>query len=578
MNRFDDYNNYIQDAMKSWDCPGMAMAVVRGDELIHQSVFGYRDVENSLPMTADTRFAMASVTKSFTAMSVALLVDEGKLEWDKPVREYMPEFILDDPYVTRNVTVRDMLSHRTGLPRHDLSAWRLDISRAEFIKRMRHFKFNATFREKFQYNNLMYYAAGYLVEKVAGQKWEDFIQERIFLPLGMISSNFKPEPPQTGQFIAKGYRVDRDLDGNAKGLVNMPFGLYTELSPGAAGALFSTLADLMQWLKVHVNNGQVGDIRLVSADNLKQMHLPQTIIPGGGINEALMGNTISTYGMGWFIEPYRGYTLIQHSGNLEGHSLVIGFVPQEKIGVVALTNIAELPLRDVLLYESVDRALDLPGRDWNRKFHDVFDPLIIGEARVKLTAREEKIENAPPTHPLETFAGTYTSEGYPDFGIRLNGVGLQACTIGSLGWSELRHYHYDVFEWYLADFDFWVKVRFLMNDNGEIDSVSIPIESDVENIIFIRRQPGLSEEILAALVGEYNTPVEGVAFHITSHAGKVYAAQTGQPPEEIKPYRLDDELVGFRLKRSRFDFVREGQVFTRLVLKTTDMTIEAIRR
>ena len=578
MRRFDNYNQYIQDAMQSWTCPGVALAVVKGDAVIHQGVYGLRDVENRLPMTENTRFAMASVTKSFTAMSVALLIDNGKLEWDKPVREYMPEFILDDPYVTQHVTVRDMLSHRTGLPRHDFSAWRLDISRAEFIKRMKHFKFNATFREKFQYNNLMYYAAAHLVEKVAELKWEDFIQERVFLPLGMTASNFKPEPPEEGQFNAKGYRVDRDNEGGAKGLINMPFGLHTELSPGAAGALFSTLADLIQWLKVHVNNGRVGDFQLVSPDNLKQMHLPQTIIPGGGFNEALTGNTIFTYGMGWFVEPYRGNTLIHHGGNVEGHSLIIGFVPQEKVGVVALTNIAELPLRDVLLYESIDRALDLPDRDWNKKFHEMFDPIIIGIAKAKQTAVEEKIGDAPSTHSLETFVGKYASDGYPDFAVRLDGLSLQACTVGSLDWSELRHYHYNVFEWHLALFDIWIKVRFLVNDYGEIDTVSIPIETEVENIIFTRKQPELSEEIIAALVGEFDTPIDGVAFTVTAHEGKIYIAQTGNPPEEVKPYKLNDELVGFRLRRDRLDFLREKDVIDHVVVKTPDLTIEAHRK
>ena len=578
MSRFDNFDQYVQDAMQSWRCPGVAFAIVKGDDLIHQGVYGLRDVENQLPMTEDTRFAMASVTKSFTAMSVALLIDEGKIEWDKPVRTYMPEFILDDPYVTQHVTVRDMLSHRTGLPRHDLSAWRLDIPRAEFIKRMKHLKFNATFREKFQYNNLMYYAAAYLVEKIAEQKWEDFVQKRIFTPLGMVASNFKPEPPEEGQFTAKGYRLDRDNDGNIKGLINMPFGLHTEISPGAAGALFSTLADLIQWLKVHVNKGRVNDFQLVSPDNLKQMHLPQTIIPGGGLNEALTGNTIFTYGMGWFIEPYRGYTLIHHGGNVEGHSLIIGFVPQENIGVVILTNIAMVPLRDVLLYESLDRALNLPDRDWNNRFHKMFDPIIVAEAKAKQTAIEEKIVNAPSTHPLETFIGKYEADGYPDFAIEMKGDGLQACTVGSLDWSELRHYHYNVFEWHLVDFDTWVKVRFLMNDNGEIDSISIPIEPNIENIIFSRKKPELGKEIITALVGEYVTPIEGVAFTVTAHEEKVYAAQTGGSPEEITPYKVDDDVVGFRWKRARFDFVREKDVITRLVLKTPDFTIEAQRK
>jgi len=362
---------------------------VKADEVLHQSVHGLRDIENKLPVTVDTRFAIASATKSFTAMSIALMVDEGKMEWEQ------------------NITVRDMLSYYTGLPRHDFSAWRLDHPRSEFVKRMRHFKFNATFREKFQYNNLMYYVIPYLVEKLTNQKWEDFMQERIFKPLGMTATNFEPEPPIDGQINALGYRVERDNDGNVKEMIKTPFGLHTELSPGAAGALFSTLADLTQWLKVQVNDGKANDYQLISPENLKQTHLPHMVIPGGGFNEALMGNTIFTYEMGWFIEPYRGYILIHHGGNVEGHSLIIGFVHQEKIGVVVLINIGMLPLRDVLLYESIDRVLGLSDRQWNNIFHEVMDPLIIGESTppiegivFTISSKEGKIYVAQTGNPF----------------------------------------------------------------------------------------------------------------------------------------------------------------------------------
>jgi len=179
---------------------------------------------------------------------------------------------------------------------------------------------------------------------------------------------------------------------------------------------------------------------------------------------------------------------------------------------------------------------------------------------------------------LETFVGKYASDGYPDFAVSLNGLGLQACTVGSLDWSELRHYHYNVFEWHLALFDIWIKVRFLVNDYGEIDTVSIPIETEVENIIFTRKQPELSEEIIAALVGEFDTPFDGVAFTVTAHEGKICIAQTGNPPKEVKPYKLNDELVGFRLRRDRLDFLREKDVIDHMVVKTPDITIEALRK
>ncbi len=575
MSRLDSYTQYLQDAMKSWSCPGLAVAVIRGEEVLHQGVYGMRDIENNLPMTADTRFAMASVTKSFAAMSIALLVDEGRLAWDKPVNEYMPDFVLDDEYITAHITVRDMLSHRTGLPRHDFAVWRLDITPAEFIKRMKHFKFSATFREKFQYNNLMYYAAAYLVEKVSGQPWETFVQTRIFEPLGMVASNFMPEPPRADQTTAWGYRADRDEKGGVKGLTRMPYGKHTQVSPGAAGALFSTLADLTKWLTVHVNSGTVGDFKLVSPDNLKLMHLPQMVIPGGGVNEALHGNTIFNYGMGWFVEPYRGNTLVHHGGNVEGFSLEIGFVPQENIGVIVLTNLQALPLRDAMLYESIDRVLDLPDRDWNQRYHAIFDPYFAALASGKQTAKQEQTPDAPPTHPLETYLGIYAADGYPDFAVRREGDSLLASTVGSLDWSPFRHYHYDVFEWHLSDFDEWLKVRFLTNDNGEIDTVSIPLEPAVDNIIFKRKPITLPEDLMAALLGKYTTPIAGWAYTVTRREGKLYITPTGGTPEEMQAYRLTDALVGLSAKRVRFEFARTDAAIPSLTIKMPDATLEA---
>lgn len=573
-----DFDSYIQRSMTSWHCPGAAVAIVRGDEVVHRGAYGWRDVESQLPMTDATRFAMASVTKSITAMSVALLVDEGKLEWDTPVREYMPEFILADAYATQHVTVRDMLSHRTGLPRHDLSAWRLDVSRAEFIKRMKHLKFKLSFRESFEYNNLMYCAIAYLVEKLAAQPWEEFVHQRIFAPLGMRASNFDPQPPQAGQVNAKGYQVKRDGEGAAEGLRHMPFGDHTAVSPGAAGALFSTLADLTKWLQVHLNEGRSGDLQLVSPNNLKQMHLPQVVIPGGGPSETLLGNTVFTYGMGWFIEPYSGQTLVHHAGNLEGHSLIIGFVPQEQLGVVALTNIAQLPLSELLLYEGLDRALGLSGRDWNTRFHKMVDPLIAAEAKGRQTAAEERVEAAPPTHPWDTYSGCYSADGYPDFAVKIDGETLQASTPGSLAWSELRHYHYNVFEWHLACFDEWMKLRFLVNDHGEVHAVSIPMEPEVDDIVFHRKPVELQADIVAALVGVYESHVDGLGFTITAREGKYYFASTGGPAEEMTPTRCDDELVAFRTKRVRLAFVRTEGSITHLEIKAPSMTIEAPRK
>ncbi len=569
--------SYVDQILPGWAVPGTAIAVVKGDDVVHRSVHGLRDIENSLPLTPDTRFPLASVTKSFTAMSVALLVDEGKLSWDEPVRTYLPEFVLHDEYATKNVTVRDMLSHRTGMPRHDLSAWRLDLPRSEYVKRLRHLKPSATLREKFQYNNLMYYMSALLVETVAGQKWEEFMQHRVFGPLNMDSSNLAPTPPKPGQPYAEGYRAERDENGVATGYVKMPTGAFPDLSPGAAGALHSTLADLTKWLSVHVNEGKSGSTQFVSPANLKQMHLPHTIIPGGGMKEALFGNAIFTYGLGWMIEPYRGYTLIQHGGNVEGHSLMIGFVPQERIGVIVLCNAAGTPVRDLLMYEALDRALGLPEQDWSARYHGIFDPIFAGQSASKQTTAAEKLEGAPPSRSLEQFAGQYECAGYPDFAVRATADGLQASLVGSMDFTSLTHLHYDVFEWYLADFDIRMKVRFLTNDNGEIDAVSVPIEPAIDNHIFKRKQLELSEDQIASVLGEYMPPIAGMKLTVTSATGKVYMTAEGGAPAEIKPYKVMDHVIGFTFSRIRLDFELSGGKASRLHYKADGLTLVAER-
>ncbi|MFA5595121.1 MAG: serine hydrolase [Trueperaceae bacterium] len=593
--------DYVSAAMPTWSSPGVALAVLKGSEVLYQGVFGQRDVAAGLPLTADTRFPMASVTKSFAAMSLALLVDEGKLSWDTPLREYMPEFVLKDEYATQHITARDMLSHRTGLPRHDLSAWRLDLPPAEFVKRLRHLEPSASFREKFQYNNLMYYSVAHLVQTLSGVKWERFVHDRIFAPLGMTASNFAPEPPVAGMPLAQGYRVERHEDGTAKELVPTPLGLHTELSPGAAGALFSTLTDLSRWLEVHVNEGASGGVQLVTPANLKQMHLPHTVIPGGGVNEVLFGNSIFTYGLGWMIEPYKGHTLVHHGGNVEGHSLMIACVPAQQIGVVVMVNVAASFLRDALLYEALDRALGLPASDWSAKYHAIVDPLLAGQSKSKSTTAEERIANAPHSRPLEAYVGEFEAPGYPDISVRLvarpagapvdgavegtvtatvtgTAIGqLEACTVGSLPYTPVQHYHYDVFEWDLGDWEQRLKIRYLTNDVGELYAVSVPIEPAVANVTFTRKAPTLAPELLALISGTYQLPIEGMALTVSTAAGKVYVTPEGQAPSEVTVYKVDDGVVGLMLERVRLDLVREEGVFRRLRYLADGLTLEGER-
>jgi len=565
-------NDTIQATMQSWKCPGLALAIIKGEETIFQQNYGLRDIENNLPVTLETRFAMASVTKTIAAMTIALLVEDGKIEWDQPVCEYIPELILHDTYVSRHLTVRDILSHRTGLPRHDLAFWNIkELSRAEFIGKLRHLKFNLTFRERYQYNNLMYYAIAYLVEKLTGQRWEDFVQTRIFRPLEMNTSNFLPQPIQAGDASAQGYRLQNDTPKRLQAQE------HTEVFPSSAGALFSTLGDMIQWIKLHLAGGRIGDINVISSTNLMQMHTPHTIIPVDGVKAGLHNHTMFMYGLGWFIEPYKGYTLIHHGGNTAGFSPTIGFIPQENLGIIILNNLDMTPLRDVLLYEMIDHILGLSKTDWNSKYHEVFDRLAQSGSRKNSTHKQSEESSKPASHSLVTYTGSYAADGYPDFQVRLIEDRLQACTINSLSWTELKHSHHNIFEWYIAPFDFWMKVQFFVDDIGDIQRVSIPVEPMVDAVIFSRKPIPLSDETRKAISGEYETDIDGVKFTISHRNQQVYASDADGIPVEIHPYRFNAQKLSFKTQHTYLDFMLNEGTVNRLVITVSDTVIEAFK-
>jgi len=486
VNQFKNFDSYVENAMSSWHCPGVTMAVVKGENVLHQAAYGLRDAEANLPMSLDTCFPIASITKSFTAMCIALLVDEAKLGWDTPIRDYAPEFILNDAYATQHVTIRDVLSHRTGMAGHFWSSYRLDITASEFVNRLKYLKFGMSFREKWHYNNTLYIAIAYLVEKLANQDWQDFLHERIFSPLGITASAASLDLLSKNQVVAKGYRVRRDDEGEYKTISNMPFNDFTSLSPGMAGSIFSNVRDLITWLRLQLSKGEIASRKLVTAQNLRQMHLPHMVVPIDEITEDLLGTTNISYGMGWFIESYKGHTLISHSGELEGHTTWVAFIPKENIAVVVLTNLTENPLAHVLMRESINRALGLPNEDWNSKLHKIVNPMYIVAAKTNKELANKRISDTLPSHPLASYVGTYKAQGYPDFKVRFKKGYLEACTVNSLAWSKLRHYHYDTFEWHLSNYDSWMKLHFIINSDGNINSVSLPLEPTISDIVFER--------------------------------------------------------------------------------------------
>nr|MBN1229374.1 beta-lactamase family protein [Anaerolineae bacterium] len=301
-NRIDGLGAYIEETLDSWHAPGAAVAVIREDDVLYMSGYGLRNIQTGDPVTAHSCFPIASMTKAFTTMGAALLVDEGLMDWDKPLRDVMPEFRLNDEYATQHATLRDLLSHRTGLPRHDAVWYGTGLTHDEIVKKLRYLKPNGTFREKWQYNNMMFEVVGHLTARIAGvENWEELMHQRIFEPLGMTATwaTYQGMVDNTDNY-AMPYRVKR----STKEIEPIPF--YVDPSGSPAGSIHSSLGDLVTWLKVHINAGRSGERQFVSAGNLAQLHKPHMLRPAGGVDMQLFNTTLFAYGLGWFVDPYRG--------------------------------------------------------------------------------------------------------------------------------------------------------------------------------------------------------------------------------------------------------------------------------
>src|SRR4030095_11562265 len=287
----DDFDPIVTKALAEWKIPGLAVAIVRDGKVIYAKGFGYRDVEKKLPVTTDTLFAIGSISKSFTSLIFGILNDEGKVEWDKPVRTYLPTFQIDDPIATDHATARDLFSHRTGLPGHDLIWYSSDFSREDLFRRMKYLKSNKEFRSGYEYCNLMIMTMGYLEGRVMNSSWEDLVRARIFQPLDMQRSNFSVDDSQKDPDFSQPYGLKKDV------VSKVPFKNISAIGP--AGSINSSISEMSHFLMLHLGDGTYGEKRIVSQNNLKLVHTGQTAITSLPEFFAQSGLGPMAYAMGW---------------------------------------------------------------------------------------------------------------------------------------------------------------------------------------------------------------------------------------------------------------------------------------
>jgi CubicO group peptidase (beta-lactamase class C family) len=431
-----ELDSLMQEAMEAWEVPGASVAVVRGDEVIYLQGFGAREQGREERVTPDTLFAIGSTTKAVTTTAMAILVDEGKIAWDDPVWKHLPAFRLSDPLADQNVTVRDLVCHRTGLSRHDMLWYGSPWSREEILRRIGLVKLDQSFRSVQQYQNIMFLAAGQAVGAAAGSTWEEFVQARILEPLGMTGANFSTTAAEKAPDHATPHRKREEK------IEVIPWRNLDNVAP--AGAINAGARDMSRWIRFQLGNGEFEGKRLVSAANLGETHTPQIVVRMDENAKALFPETTQmSYGLGWMIFDYHGQRITTHGGGIDGFRAMVTLVPREKLGWVILSNRGGTQMPEALGWSILDLFLGLPKKDWNALLLEQGK-----KAEAEGTKREEEQEQkrhkeTTPSRELAAYTGAYEEPAYGAVSISLENSSLQ------LQWSSfhsrLDHYHFDTF-------------------------------------------------------------------------------------------------------------------------------------
>jgi CubicO group peptidase (beta-lactamase class C family) len=462
--------------MRQWHVPGLALGVVKDGQVVFAKGYGYRDVEHMQPVTTRTVMAIGSNSKSFTVMLLGMLAEDRKLSWDKPLRDYLPDFQLWDPYATRELTPRDLVTHRSGLPRHDLLWYGRAFTRKELYQRLRYLEPTTSFRGRYQYQNLMFMTAGYLTEQLTGRTWDDLIRERIFTPLGMSRSNTSVADSPRAEDYALPYAWRDSL------LVEVPFRSLDAIAP--AGAINSTIEDMLKYLELRLDSGRVGDRRLYQASTEARMQAPVSVSDGAGPDYPELGP--STYALGVGVTTYRGHKVVQHGGGIDGFSSGMSWLPHDRLGVIVLTNLGGTNAASIVSRYLYDRFLGLTPVDWVGRQKKLDSENTVRADSVRKAREAERKPGTTPSHPLSEYTGSYEHPGYGRLTISSTGTGLE------LGLDSHRvpllPFHYDI--WELDGRSTAVpisgRVTFYLNKKGEVDRIAVPLEPALADIVFTR--------------------------------------------------------------------------------------------
>jgi CubicO group peptidase (beta-lactamase class C family) len=432
----DGLDAWIEAERVRWGVPGMAVGVVHRDSLVHARGFGVLGLEDPRPVDEHTIFGVASTSKAMTAAALALLVDEGRLHWDDPVVRHLPGFELADPWVTRHVTIRDLLTHQVGAGRMtgNRLRWLPSRTRDELIRRMRYHEPEATFRSAYVYSNVMYMVAGEVVRAASGMGWDDFVATRLFAPLGMTRSSTSIAALGPGENAAWPHQ---EIEGQVVPIPRRDFDAV-----GPAASVNSSVRDLARWMRLHL--GQPGVLegrRLLSDSVMREMHRAQVALAGSSYQD----HGFRAYGLGWGLASHRGRTIARHTGATDGMNTLLVLMPAEDLGVVVMTNTLS-PLMEAVGNRILDAYLGADGQDWGDRYWNAYRRAFETATARRDSIHDARIPNTSPALPLDAYTGLYLDSLYADARVAREGDALVLRLWDDPEMvADLEHWHHETF-------------------------------------------------------------------------------------------------------------------------------------
>ncbi|MCF6296024.1 MAG: serine hydrolase [Flavobacteriaceae bacterium] len=532
--RLEGLEKELNEILEATNAAGFAVAVVEKDKIIYAKGFGYRDYENKIPVDANTLFAIGSCTKAFTSSILGQLRNEDKLSFDDSPIKYIPELKFYNNDMNNNIIIKDLMSHRTGLPRHDYS-WYLfpTFDKDSLLQRIEYQEPFTGIRQQWYYNNFMFLVQGVIAERITGKSWEDNIKERFFKPLNMTRSNVSIDELEKSTNAAFGY-----LHKNDSIIEKTDYYKIAGMRP--AGSINSSVNDMSNWLIAWINKGKFKGEEILPEVYVNEAISSHMVVSDGLPDDEFPDMYIANYGYAWSISSYRGHYRVEHGGAIDGFRASTAFFPTDSLGIVVLTNQAGKPVTNMVRNTIADRMLKVTKTDWIQRFIDAKEKAEKAKKEAEESKTSERIKNTKPSHIKQEYAGTYSHPGYGLFEIKVERDSLFAEFKLMKMW--LKHYHYDIFEPYevketgIDTTDSGsLRFNFITNNAGEISGLKSKIEPALPDPIEFKRKPNtikVDKATLEKYIGEFELAGTIMKFYIKND-DTLYLFVAGQPEYQL---------------------------------------------